>query len=104
MDTNVETNKIRNCKLAYECPLLWENLQETKDPAIRFCNKCKENVVHVKNAKELMECKSKCVMFDVDVEEISPASIPPKNEQEEPKVEIKMTNFRTMGRISRAPR
>jgi len=80
---NKDTNKIRNCKLAFECPLLWENLKETPDKSVRFCDKCKENVVHVKNNDELEKCTSKCVMFEVDIEDISPAPIIPQQEKEE---------------------
>jgi len=76
---------IKNCKLKYEYPLIWDNLKETNDPKVRFCDRCIENVVHVQNDEELSKCTSKCVMFQVDIEDIedsvSPASILPKGEK-----------------------
>jgi len=81
INENENKRSIKNCKLKYECPLIWDNLKETSDPKVRFCDKCKENVVHVQNDEELSKCTSKCVMFQVDIEDtVSPASIPPKEE------------------------
>jgi len=51
-----DTNKINKCKLEFECPLIWENLKETGDQNIRFCDKCKENVVRVNNFDEFEKC------------------------------------------------
>ena len=96
-----KTNKILKCKLEFECPLLWENLTETKDPKIRFCNKCNENVLHITSQTELENCTSKCVMFNVDIEEISPASIQPKVEQ--PTIIPQILSRRVMGKMVRPP-
>jgi len=96
-----DKNKIRNCKLEFECPLLWDNLKETNDKNIRFCEKCKENVVRVNNKDELEKCTSKCIMFEVDIEDISPASIiPPKQEEVKQQPEL---SRRLMGRRARKP-
>ncbi len=35
---------IRNCKFAYKCSAKWENLQETEDESIRFCDECQKEV------------------------------------------------------------
>ena len=40
---------IQNCKFQYECPKDWFELDETDDEAIRFCQKCSQNVYFCKN-------------------------------------------------------
>lgn len=35
---------IRNCKFAYKCTAKWDNLQETEDESIRFCDECQKEV------------------------------------------------------------
>lgn len=35
---------IRNCKFAYRCSAKWEDLEETEDDEIRFCNDCQKEV------------------------------------------------------------
>jgi hypothetical protein len=35
---------IRNCKFAYKCSAKWNNLQETEDESIRFCDECQKEV------------------------------------------------------------
>ena len=35
---------IRNCKFAYRCSAKWDDLQETDDDDIRFCNDCQKEV------------------------------------------------------------
>ena len=35
---------IRNCKFAYKCSAKWDNLQETEDESIRFCDECQKEV------------------------------------------------------------
>ena len=35
---------IRNCKFAYRCSAKWEDLEETNDDEIRFCNDCQKEV------------------------------------------------------------
>ena len=49
LDTSLKTNMsdkltIRNCKFAYRCSAKWDNLQETDDDDIRFCNDCQKEV------------------------------------------------------------
>jgi hypothetical protein len=88
LDKNDYKPSIINCTLEFECPLLWENLKETNNPDIRFCNKCKENVYHVKNQEELNKLpKSKCIMYELN-NDISPASIPQNNVEQ-----VNLTNL-----------
>ena len=35
---------IRNCTQAVTCDAKWENLEETKNLGIRFCQNCQKNV------------------------------------------------------------
>jgi hypothetical protein len=35
---------IRNCRFAYKCSAKWEDLQETGDEFIRFCDDCEKEV------------------------------------------------------------
>ncbi len=35
---------IRNCKFAYRCSAKWDDLEETDDDEIRFCNDCQKEV------------------------------------------------------------
>ena len=54
--TTTYYDRIKNCNLKFKCPLKWDNLTETDNKNICFCNKCNENVVHITNRKELDEC------------------------------------------------
>lgn len=35
---------IRNCQFGYRCPKTWDALGITEDSAIRYCDKCEQNV------------------------------------------------------------
>jgi len=54
---------IQNCKFKYECPKDWFDLDITDDDAIRFCQKCRQNVYFCKNDKELKKAikQDRCV-------------------------------------------
>lgn len=69
------THKIAGCvQMEVDCPLVWENLEKTKNEKIRFCNSCKQNITHVQNNKELDQAikLGKCVMFQTkDIEDLT---------------------------------
>ena len=47
MRSDVKTRKtVRNCasEFKFVCPRLWEKLQATDDPSVRFCDGCKKDV------------------------------------------------------------
>jgi len=70
MDYKNGSINIKNCKVQYECPLTWDKLKETARPDIRFCDKCKQEVVHITNRDDFEKCTSRCVYLKVDIEEI----------------------------------
>lgn len=35
---------IRNCTFANLCDAEWDQLSDTPDPSVRFCNRCEKNV------------------------------------------------------------
>lgn len=40
-------------KVKYKCPLEWNNLEETEDSEIRFCNECNKNVYHCETSIDI---------------------------------------------------
>jgi len=46
---------IRNCKVHYRCPLLWDSLEATSLLSVRFCTQCKKSVHYCETALELYE-------------------------------------------------
>lgn len=36
--------RIRNCRFAFKCQQKWEELDETSNDSIRFCNECQKEV------------------------------------------------------------
>lgn len=36
--------KIKNCNWAFKCPQNWENLKETTNSKVKFCNDCQKHV------------------------------------------------------------
>ena len=44
---------IRNCAFRYECPRSWEDLQETEEGRVRFCNACESPVYLCETDAEL---------------------------------------------------
>lgn len=45
--------QIRNCEIAFKCEAEWEDLYETKEKRIRFCNHCQKQV-HFCDTDELL--------------------------------------------------
>jgi hypothetical protein len=35
---------IRNCKFAFKCTAKWDDLEETEEEEVRFCNTCQKEV------------------------------------------------------------
>jgi hypothetical protein len=64
-----QRNKLK-LEWEFECPVIASLLQETNDPTIDYCTKCKENVYLVTSKKELNDHVNKghCVAFDAKIE------------------------------------
>jgi Zn finger protein HypA/HybF involved in hydrogenase expression len=45
--------EIRNCSFKFRCEKTWNELEKGKDPKIRYCKNCKEDVYYVRTDKEL---------------------------------------------------
>ncbi len=54
---------IRNCKFAFKCPLTWEQLSETGNESVRFCDTCEKDVYLADDADafSLLALLGKCV-------------------------------------------
>lgn len=46
--------RIRNCSFKFKCPLSWDDLQTTADPAVRHCTKCERQVHFCRDDQELL--------------------------------------------------
>ncbi len=54
---------IRNCHIAYKCTARWDDMSETEDEKIKFCQSCQKEVVFCATDKELVAAvkRNKCV-------------------------------------------
>lgn len=54
---------IRNCRFAFKCDAVWENLDPLKNPKVRFCNTCSKSVYLCEDDAELFDnvVKNRCV-------------------------------------------
>ncbi|MEZ5592974.1 MAG: hypothetical protein R3F53_20625 [Gammaproteobacteria bacterium] len=59
---------IRNCHIKYRCTKTWENLIETEDQNIKYCNECDRGVHFCSTANDLLEAMKNdwCVAVDVE--------------------------------------
>ncbi len=57
---------IRNCIFAFKCSAIWEELDETVDDSIRFCQDCQKEVHYCANDDELVAAVrlNRCVAID----------------------------------------
>ncbi|MFN3167650.1 MAG: hypothetical protein ACE37H_11360 [Phycisphaeraceae bacterium] len=59
--------EIKHCEWAFsfQCPKVWEKLKQTKNPDVRFCETCLEEVHHVETDEEVVQAakEGKCVAF-----------------------------------------
>ncbi|MDH5300131.1 MAG: hypothetical protein OEW58_02070 [Gammaproteobacteria bacterium] len=51
--------KVRFCEFSFKCPKLWQNLDETDDPAVRYCNSCQQQVYLCVGREELRDALNK---------------------------------------------
>jgi hypothetical protein len=56
---------LRNCTFAYKCTQQWENLEETHEESVRFCNDCQKEVHYCEDDQELLVSikLNRCVAF-----------------------------------------
>ena len=45
---------IRNCKFAYKCNAKWDDLQDTEDDEVKFCDDCQKEVFFCGSDDELI--------------------------------------------------
>jgi uncharacterized protein (TIGR02996 family) len=50
----------------FECPKRWEELKETDDPGVRFCDACRKKVFHCRTVSDAYShaLKGRCVALD----------------------------------------
>jgi len=72
MNYEIKTT-IRNCTFAFKCTMNWNELSETDEDSIRFCQNCQKEVFFCNTDEELAEAikKNKCVSL------IAPYSLEP---------------------------
>jgi hypothetical protein len=44
---------LRNCKFKFRCFKLWDDLEETDQIAVRFCDECKKHVYYCETQEQL---------------------------------------------------
>jgi len=58
-------NELYNCKslIKNQCPLAWEDLEETQDSSVRFCSQCQNNVYQCETVEQFLKLggEGKCV-------------------------------------------
>ena len=67
---NTKSITIRNCTFAYKCNMDFEDLKETDDKKISFCNECQKEVHYCRTDEELADAirRNKCVSIDAPFE------------------------------------
>ena len=61
-----ENVSIRNCRFAFKCDRKWDDLTETREGEIRFCNVCEKEVHFCSDDQELARNVrlNRCVAFN----------------------------------------
>lgn len=61
---------IDNCKFEFLCEKQWDELTETGEQDVRFCNKCQSNVYYCDNRDQLDHAirLDRCVAIDSGLE------------------------------------
>jgi len=60
-----EDLSIRNCRFAFKCEKKWNDLEDTEDHQIKFCNTCEKEVHFCNDDEELAKNVrlNRCVAF-----------------------------------------
>jgi hypothetical protein len=66
MISDDESISIRNCRFAFKCDKKWDDLEETQEELIRFCNMCEKEVHFCEDDDELARNVrlNRCVAFN----------------------------------------
>jgi len=61
----MKQNNIRNCPWGYRCERTWEDLIQTDDRSVRFCDRCQKGVHNCETLKSLANnvALNRCVNF-----------------------------------------
>jgi hypothetical protein len=57
---------IRNCLFSFKCTAIWEELEDTSEESIRFCQDCQKEVHYCANDDELVSAVrlNRCVAIE----------------------------------------
>ncbi len=57
---------IRNCVFSFKCSAVWEQLEDTDNEAVRFCQDCQREVYYCDTDDELVAAVklNRCVAFE----------------------------------------
>jgi len=60
--------EIRNCEIRYACPNKWDEMEYTKNDAVRFCSACERHVhlCRTKNDLHHAMIENYCVAIKID--------------------------------------
>ncbi len=90
---------IERCpNFAFRCPLRWEDLQETADPAIRYCEECRKDVYYSANVGEARQhaLKGRCVAVNTAVSRV-PGDLGPRPSDPRPQLRTAMGRLTVVG-------
>lgn len=64
----MSTVNIRNCKFAFRCDRKWDNLISTKDPDVKFCDECQQEVLFCHTDADLTEAivRNRCIAIKIE--------------------------------------
>lgn len=67
----MKQTEVLDCNYRKLCPQTWENLEETKNEKVRFCDMCRREVFYAVNKKEAVKLarNRKCVAFEMTEDE-----------------------------------
>lgn len=74
--------EIRNCDFKFQCDRQWDALDKTKDPNVRYCNKCEDEVYFIRSNEELRDAivDNHCVALVTGISDILMGTVRIKND------------------------
>jgi hypothetical protein len=64
----MSTASIRNCKFAFRCDRRWDDLIATRDPDVKFCGECQQEVFFCHTDAALADAivRNRCIAIHVE--------------------------------------